>query len=187
MAAEKKKPQGIEVKVAESLQEDINEGIVRVSSEVMNELKIVSGDYVEISGKNSLVLKAMRSLESEIYSIRLDGTTRSDLTTSLGEKVFISKAEGLKEAKSITLSPLQELRLSKESNAYFHSKLLSHPLKQKQTLVIIASSKKLGYIVSKTMPKGAVYVTPSTKIDLAEEVYSGDSGKPGIYYEDIGG
>ena len=62
MAAEKKKPQGIEVKVAESLQEDINEGIVRVSSEVMNELKIVSGDYVEISGKNSLILFVLPGL-----------------------------------------------------------------------------------------------------------------------------
>ena len=40
----KKKPEGISVKVAESLQEDINEGIVRVSPEVMHELKIVSGD-----------------------------------------------------------------------------------------------------------------------------------------------
>jgi len=183
----KKKPHGIEVKIAESLQEDINEGIVRISPEVMHELKIVSGDYVEIFGKNSLVLKAMRSVESEVYSIRLDGTTRSDLATSLGETVLIAKAGEVKEAKSITLSPLQELRLSKESNSYFHSKLLSHPLKQKQTLVIIASSKKLGYIVSKTSPKGAVYVSPNTKVELAEEVYSGDSGKPGVYYEDIGG
>ena len=177
----------IELKVAEAIQEDINKGIARLSSRIMAELGIVSGDLIEVASKNSLIVKAMRSEESEETSIRLDGNTRSDLNTSLGEKVKVRRAEKVNFAKEVVLAPLQELRLSSDSSSYFHFKLLDLPLRVKQNLVILASSKKLRYIVSKTVPKGDVIVTPSTKIELSEEVYSAQGQGPGIYYEDVGG
>ena len=177
----------IELKVAEAIQEDINKGIARLSSRIMAELGIVSGDLIEVASKNSLIVKAMRSEESEETSIRLDGNTRSDLNTSLGEKVKVRRAEKVNFAKEVVLAPLQELRLSSDSSSYFHFKLLDLPLRVKQNLVILASSKKLRYIVSKTVPKGDVIVTSSTKIELSEEVYSAQGQGPGIYYEDVGG
>src|SRR3989344_6950493 len=177
----------IELKVAEAIQEDINKGIARLSSRIMAELGIVSGDLIEVASKNSLIVKSMRSEESEETSIRLDGNTRSDLNTSLGEKVKVRRAEKVNFAKEVVLAPLQELRLSSDSSSYFHFKLLDLPLRVKQNLVILASSKKLRYIVSKTVPKGDVIVTPSTKIELSEEVYSAQGQGPGIYYEDVGG
>lgn len=176
------------LEVDEAIQEDIDKGIARISSLVMDRLKIISGDLIEIKGKNVSVVKAMRAIRSSGEDkIRLDGTTRSNLGVSIGEKVGVNIAQNVKEAKSITLSPLQEMRLSKDSSGYFHDKLLSQPLIAKQKLVIIASSKKLGYVVSKVSPKGAVVVTPSTKVEVSEEVYAGEAEGPGIYYEDIGG
>lgn len=176
------------LEIDEAIQEDIDKGIARVSSSVMDNLGIVSGDLIEISGKNKLIVKAMRSLRNNSETkIRLDGTSRSNIGVSIGERISINLVKNIKEAKLIVLSPLQEMRLSKDSSGYFHDKLLSQPLVAKQKIVIIASSKKLGYVISKISPKGSVIVTPSTKVEVSEDVYSGEAEGPGIYYEDIGG
>ena len=177
----------IELDVEEAIQEDIDKGIARIPSYLFTDLKISSGSFIEIKGKTAVVVKAMRALKESKNSIRLDGTTRSNIGVSIGDKVKLSIAKEVKEAKSITLSPLQEMRLSKDSSDYFHNKLLDQPLAMKQKLVIIASSKKLAYVVSKVSPQGNVFVTPSTKVIVSEEIYSGQSSNPGIYYEDIGG
>jgi transitional endoplasmic reticulum ATPase len=182
------KEEKIKLEVDEAIQEDIDKGIARIESSVMDDLGIVSGDLIEVSGKNSLVVRAMRSMGKEIIGkIRLDGTTRSNIGVSRGERVSVVPAKDVKEAKSVVLSPLQEMRLSRDSGDYFHNKLLDQPLSLKQKLIIIASSKKLGYTVSKVIPKGFVIVTPSTKVEVSEEVYAGEAEGPGIYYEDIGG
>jgi transitional endoplasmic reticulum ATPase len=184
-----KKQDIFELDVEEAIQEDIDKGLARLPIKIMESQNIVSGDLIEIKGKTSLIVRAMRSLRGDESknTVRLDGTTRSNLGVSLGEKVKISKANEIKEAKSITLSPLQEMRLSKDSNDYFHMKLLDQPLAVKQKLIIIASSKKLGYLVSKVSPQGNVIVTPNTKVIVSEEVYSGKEEIPQVYYEDIGG
>jgi transitional endoplasmic reticulum ATPase len=176
------------LEVDEAIQEDIDKGIARITTSVMDNLGIVSGDLVEIKGKNVLIVRAMRALDNNFDNkIRLDGTARSNIGVSIGERISVDVVKDVKEAKVVVLSPLQEMRLSKDSGGYFHDKLLSQPLVAKQKLVIIASSKKLGYVISKVTPKGAVVVTPSTKVEVSEDVYSGDADGPGIYYEDIGG
>ena len=192
MSPNKKKSEDKEPKfvlvVAESLQEDIDKGIARISSKDMKKMGLIPGDIVLVKGKMTLAVKVMRALggDKSIGKIRLDGNTRSNLGTSIGEEVAVEKVE-LKEARSVTLEPLQELRLSKDSNEYLHFKFLDQPLTQKQKLVITASGQKLRYIVSKTVPKGHVIVGPSTEFILSEEVYSESNDSPEVYYEDIGG
>ncbi len=176
------------LKILGSLQEDVDKGIARISSKDMKAMGLVSGDFIELQGKNSYYIKVLRAFggEESIGKIRLDGNIRSNIGVSIGDDVGIKKAEP-KEIKEIVLSPLQELRLSKESSEYVHSKFLDYPLSIKQKLTILASGNKLKYIVSKVVPKGAFVVTGNTDFNLSEEVYSGDSESPGIYYEDIGG
>ena len=178
----------IELDVDEAIQEDIDKGIARLSNSLMDKLGIVSGDLIEVKSKTSVVVRAMRRLKKkEKDTIGLDGTTRTNINTSIGEKVKVSVIKDIKEAKSITLSPLQEMRLSKDSNDYFHTKLLDQPISPKQKVVIIASSKKLGYMVSKMSPNGPVIITPSTKVLVSEEIYSASVERPSVYYEDVGG
>jgi transitional endoplasmic reticulum ATPase len=174
--------------VAESLQEDIDKGIARISSKDMEKMGLVPGDIVIVHGKIPIATKVLRALggKSSIGKIRLDGNTRSNIGASIGEEVGIDFTK-LKEANSVILSPLQEIRLSKESSDYLHSKFLDQPLTQKQKLVILASGNKLRYIVSKTSPRGSVLVAPNTEFILSEEVYSAGEESPEIYYEDIGG
>ena len=183
------KSKSVELKVAESMQEDIDKGIARMPSERMKQMGIVSGDLIEIKSKNSVIVRAMRTLEDNLDEeiIRLDGTIRSNINSSIGEKVIVSKAEAT-PAKVLTLSPLQEgIRFSDNPTEYFHSKLLDKPLVLNQRIVIDVFGTRLNYIVSKLNPKGNTIIAPSTKIIVGEEVYSGDLRSTGVSYEDIGG
>ena len=180
----------IELQVAESLQEDIGKGIARLSTLVMDELGIVSGDLVEVKGKNKSVVKAMRDFKSskadENY-IRINGTIRQNLGSSIGDKVIVKPVK-VEPAKSITLSPTQEgIRFSNDPTEYFHTKLLHKPLTLGEKTVIDVFGTRLVYVVSKISPKGSVIVTPETKIIVSDEISSSEMSSTGVSYEDVGG
>lgn len=176
----------IELTVSEALQEDIEKGMVRLPSAIMNRLGLVSGDIIEITGKNTIAAKVLRMDNDPRVEIRLDGTTRNNLGVSLGDKVKIKKID-VEEAKKITLAPLQEVKFSDNPTEYFHSLLLHRPLTQGQKIVIDVFGTKLNYVVLKTEPKKTVYISPSTKIVISETKYAGEYKTPGVTYEDIGG
>ncbi len=176
-----------ELKIVGSLQEDIDKGIARLPSAMMNKLGIVSGEIIEVKSKKAIPVKAMRSVKSDEGReiIRLDGTSRSNISASIGDKISVSKAK-VSPANKITLSPLQEVRFSDDPTEYFHTKLLHQPLSLKQKVVIDVFGNKLGYTISKANPKGYLIVTPSTKIVVSDEA-SGEMEATGVSYEDIGG
>ena len=185
--AEQKNP--YQLKVVESLQEDIDKGIARLPSAIMESMQISSGDLIQVKSKNAVVLKAMRSIRSDLGRevIRIDGVTRSNIGASIGDSVEVLKADA-QEAKSITLSPLQEVRFSDDPTEYFHTKLLHKPLNQNQKITIDVFGTRLNYVVTKVSPKGYVIVTPATKIIVSDAVHSEeDLRSTGISYEDIGG
>ena len=179
----------IELEIAESIQEDIDKGIARISSQVMKTVGLIPGDLIEIRGKSSGIIKVMRSSNQNDSDkiIRLDGTARSCINSSIGEKIQVSKTTA-QQAKSITLSPLQEgIRFSDNPTEYFHLKLLDKALTLNQVIIMDVFGTRLNYVASKINPKGNIIVTPSTKIIISDEVYSGDLRSTGISYEDIGG
>ena len=177
------------LKIAESLQEDVDKGIARISSKDMRAMELTPGDIILLEGKIPIALKVLRALggDKSIGKIRLDGTVRSNIGFSIGEDVRLEKIE-VKPATSITLSPMQEgIQFSDNPTEFFHNKLLEKPLVLGQKIVIDVFGTRLNYAVSKVIPKTNVIVTPSTKITISEEVYSGDLKSTGISYEDIGG
>ncbi|MFA5060893.1 MAG: CDC48 family AAA ATPase [Candidatus Pacearchaeota archaeon] len=175
-----------ELEVAESVQEDIDKGIARIPSEIMDLLEIASGETIEIKAKSKLVIRALRSFKKDLGKkiIRIDGTTRSNIGASIGDKIEISPVK-VKPAQSVTLSPMQEVKFSDDPTEYFHSKILNIPLTEKQKIVIDVFGTRLTYLVSKTTPKENCIVTPFTKITVSEQVQAGKA--TGITYEDIGG
>ena len=178
----------IELELIESLQEDIDKGIARISSKIMSDLGLVSGDIIEIKGKDAAVAKVMRSVKQDLHKeiIRLDGTTRSNIGASIGDKIKISKTQ-IEQAKKVTLAPLQEVRFSDDPTEYFHTKLMHKPLAINQKTVIDVFGTRLGYVLTKTEPKGRVIITPATKIVVSDTPHTGDLKATGISYEDIGG
>ncbi len=178
----------IKLEIAEALQEDIDKGVARVSSSVMAVLEIVSGDIIEIKGKHKIVVRALRALKRDGGKeiIRLDGTLRSNIGSSLGDSVEVRRVS-VQAAQSVTLAPLQEVRFSDDPTEYFHTKLLDIPLTHNQRIVIDVFGTRLTYMVEKISAKDRVIVTPATKIIVSEDVHSGDKKATGVTYEDIGG
>jgi len=175
----------LELEVTESLQEDIDKGIARISSGVLDKLGLVSGDIIEIKRKNSAIVRVMRSVDLKEKLIRIDGTTRANISASIGEAVEISKVK-IEEAVSVTLSPQQEVRFSNDPTEYFHIKLLNKPIMSGQKVIIDVFGTRLSYLVSKLTPKGNCIITPATKIVVSEEISLAQKAT-GISYEDIGG
>ncbi len=178
----------INLEVAESLQSDIDKSIARIPSKIMDKLGIVSGEIISVKGGNIAVLRALRGKEKDESKniIRIDGTTRANINTSIGEKVAVSLTH-VEIASSITLSPTQEVRFSDDPTEYFHGKLLDKPLSINQKIVIDVFGTRLGYVVSKVIPKENVIIKPSTKINVSDEVHIGDAKSTNVSYEDIGG
>src|SRR3989338_435227 len=171
----------IKLEIVESLQEDIDKGIARIPSHILESLNIVSGDIIQIKAKSKVVVRALRAVKRDNGKeiIRIDGTTRSNIGASIGDKIEISRVK-VQPAQSITLSPLQEVRFSDDPTEYFHSKLLDIPLTQNQKIVIDVFGTRLSYIISKTNPKDYIIVSPSTRIIVSETVHAGDTRATGI-------
>ncbi len=176
----------LKLEIAESKQEDVDRGVVRISSSIMNQLSIVSGDIIKINAKKSTLCRALRTSDKNKKILRIDGITRSNIGASIGDFVEIFHVK-VDAAQSVVLSPMQAVRFSNDPTEYFHNKLLDRPLTRNQKIVIDVFGTRLSYIVSKITPKEHVIVTPSTKIVISENIYSGDVKATGISYEDIGG
>ncbi|MFB6246521.1 MAG: CDC48 family AAA ATPase [Candidatus Pacearchaeota archaeon] len=188
--AEDKNNKGIELKVAGAFQGDIDKGIARVPSKVLRDNGIVSGEIVEVKGKESAPVKLMRSVKTDEGReiIRLDGTLRKNTGSSIGDGVEVVSTE-VSEIKQINLSPLQDVRFSDDPTEYFHTKLLNYPIKNGQKVIIDVFGNRLEYSVSSKKPKkGYGFIGPSTKVVVSSEKDSGEmKEETSISYEDIGG
>ncbi len=182
-----KKDKELSLQVTEARQEDVDKGIARIHSEVMDQLGVVSGDVIEIvSQKGACVARVLRSSVNESKTIRMDGTLRGNCSVSIGESVTVRVAS-VSAGTSITLSPLQQVRFSDDPTEYFHGKLLDVPLVLNQKLVIDVFGTRLSYRVTKVVPKGNSIVRPETRLVISDEPVSEDSKSTGVSYEDIGG
>ncbi len=110
----------LRLKVHESIQDDVGKGIVRIDSEAMKKIGIRHGEIVEMMGERKTHAIAGRAYPSDIGLpiMRMDGNTRLNASTSIGEMVTVRKAEW-KEAKKVVIAPVQkgvqiELRGSQE-------------------------------------------------------------------------
>jgi len=99
----------IRLKVVEALQDDAYKGIARLDTEIMRQLGVRRGDVVMIKGERETVAIADRAYPADVGEgiIRIDGIIRRNAKTGIGEMVELRKAE-IKEAKKITIAPLQQ-------------------------------------------------------------------------------
>ena len=179
----------MELTVAEANQQDVGRTVARLPSHILEKQDLVPGDIIKIKGKKQAVATALRSKQQDrgLDIIRIDGTTRYNADTSLGEKVTIQKAD-YQEAKKIEIAPLQDIKFTSDPTQYFKQKLLQKPFKKGQKILINIMGRHLKYIVKNTTPKGIVKITNQTTLAVSEETASEKNIQmPDISYEDIGG
>ncbi len=180
----------MELIVAEAYQGDVGKGIVRIDPITMEKLGLKSGDVVEIEGKAKAYATVWRGyLEDQGKGIiRMDGILRQNAKAGIGDRVKISKAE-VKDAKKITLAPMQAVRFSAGFEDYVKSRLSGQVVSKGSRVVIGVLGTAFPFIVVSTTPKGAVRITEFTEVELKTEPVSEikETKIPDITYEDIGG
>ncbi|MBI1969260.1 AAA family ATPase, partial [Candidatus Woesearchaeota archaeon] len=99
----------LNLKVAEAIQDDVNKGIVRIDTSLLQEVGARPGDIVEIQGERKTVGIADRAYPGDIglNIIRMDGIIRRNAKTGIGEIVKVKKAD-VKEAKKVTIAPARK-------------------------------------------------------------------------------
>jgi transitional endoplasmic reticulum ATPase len=100
----------ISLKVGElTAREEAGRGIVRLNSNTMGKIGVKEGEMVELEGGKKTAAIAVRAYPADagLNIIRMDGITRRNCDTGVGETVKIRKADG-KEARSVTLAPAQK-------------------------------------------------------------------------------
>ncbi|MBD3310149.1 CDC48 family AAA ATPase [Candidatus Woesearchaeota archaeon] len=209
----------LKVKVAESIQDDVNKGIVRVDSNFMKEIGVRPGDIVEIVGERKTVAIIDRAYPGDIglNIVRMDGITRRNAQTGIGEHVRVRKA-GVKEAKKVVVAPATKGVIVRASGATFKQGLLGRAVLKGDIVSLGGTNRRrttmsgspffddifsmleeemgmggfgftdIKFIVADTDPKDAVIISDSTEISLNPEAVEIDEEKVlDVTYEDIGG
>ncbi len=208
----------IKLKVAEAIQDDVNKGIVRVDSSFMREIDIRPGDIVEIEGTGRKTVGIVdRAYPGDIglNIIRMDGLTRKNAKTGIGELVIVRKAD-IKEAKKVVIAPAREGIVVKASPLIFKQGLLGRAVVKGDIISLGGARRRrrtmtespffdevfsmldenmmgfgfgdLKFIVAEANPKQAVIITDATEILLnPEAVQMKEDIVPEVSYEDIGG
>lgn len=177
----------IQLKVAEALQADVSRNIIRIDSKTREELGVISGDIIEIKGKKSTaaIVWQARPQDEGLGIIRMDGYIRQNTKTGIGDKVKLKKAE-VKEAKKITLAPLQPIKYSPGFEQYVKKKLVGRAVNREDTLFIGVFGTSFPLVIANSQPTGIVIINNMTEVTLKSEPVS-TSPISQITYEDIGG
>jgi len=188
-----KYPKGIELTVMDSEPDKVGTGYVSISREVMNELGLVPGDVIEITGKkitHALVWPLRHNVDRTV--IRMDGTIRKNAGVSLGDIVTVRPAK-LKQATRIVLAPLNQ-SIPPDFISYAKTRLIERQFYNPRPVTkgdIINISIGIGgvfsFVVISVTPGPAGIVTDSTEIVIREEAVKEEALQvPAITFEDIG-
>lgn len=176
----------LQLRVSEAPTQDVGRALLRIDPAQLAELGLQLGDTVEVRGKRRAVGKVMpmhRELRGQ-GRIQMDGITRHNAGVGLDELV---------QLRPIATQPAERLELvptaiaPTERDLDYIGRLLDGlpVLEQNLIRVTLFGSRAADFRVESTTPKGAVLITPLTKL------YVSASAKPeggrAASYEDIGG
>ena len=207
----------VELRVAEALQQDVGKGIIRLDNELLREMDIEPGDIVEIIGKRTTGAIVGHAYPADIglEIVRMDGLTRSNAGTSIGETVTIRHTK-IRIARKVVLAPATKgLRIMASGDiikrnimgrAAARGDILSliSPRRTRETFREFPGGEKvfreffesttpfsLGEIkfsVVSTNPAGIVRINDVTEIEVRPEAVEIVEKKvPDVTYDDVGG
>jgi transitional endoplasmic reticulum ATPase len=207
----------IKLKVAEAIQDDVNKGIIRIDSSYMKQIGVLPGDIVQIKGERESISIIDRAYPGDIglNIIRMDGITRRNAMTGIGDMVGITKIE-VKEAKKIILGPAKKGIQIRASPYIFKQGLLGRAVikgdvvslggtrtrrstmsqsTQFEDIFNIIDESLMGFgfgdlkfVVTEILPKNTpIVITDSTEVAYDPNAEITEEKIMEVSYEDIGG
>ncbi|MCK4996874.1 CDC48 family AAA ATPase [Candidatus Pacearchaeota archaeon] len=132
----------IKLRVVEALQDDAYKGIVRIDPALMQQLNLGRGDIISIKGDRitySIVDQAYPADRGEDI-IRMDGITRKNAKTGIGENIEVAKI-AMKEVKKVTIAPAQKGVVVQGDPDNFKRGLLGKPV-NKGDIVVMGGAQR---------------------------------------------
>ena len=132
--------------------------------------------------------------QSEDYGlriIRIDGYTRNNLGIGIDDHVKIRKAQDIKNAEQVVVSPTEELNIV-GIEEYLTEILEGRVVSRGDVIPLNIMGRKSGLVVNSVMPSGtasaAYSISKDTEFILSSLSIAGPRGGiPRVSYEDIGG
>jgi len=207
----------IELRVAEALQQDVGKGMVRIDHELMTKIGAAPGDIVEIIGKRTIGAIARKSYPADVglEIIRMDGLTRSNAGTSIGEMITIRKTQPRMASKVVIAPAAKGMRIMASGDIIKRNLMgravtrgdvlaLVSPRRTKETLREFPGSEdifreffeattpfslgEIKFTVVSTSPAGLVRINDSTVVEVRPEAVEVMEKKvPDVTYDDVGG
>lgn len=175
------------LRVAEGLARDAGRGLARLDPDAMQELGVQVGDTIEIRGKRRTVAKVLPTHPQHrgLGLIQMDGVLRFNAGASLDEKVEVRRT-GVAAASVVLLVPVSPVRLEPGEARYLQRLIEGLPVTNGDRIrVSLFTSRAWEFVVSETVPAGAVLIHPGTSIRLKRA--ENESRGVRVSYEDIGG
>jgi transitional endoplasmic reticulum ATPase len=177
------------LKIAEAPQRLVGKGIAVVDPKIVEDNKWETGQILEIVGNRKSHVKLWPGAPEDYGSaiIKIDGLTRHNIGSGIGEKISIKKVDA-KEAEQIVVSPIE--KLSEEGlQEYMQANYDGHVLTSGDTLIVTTQlGSKTQLIITSTIPAGKpVIITDQTKFKLGSMTKAIDQSVPRITYDDLGG
>ena len=180
----------LELRVTESLAEDVGKGLARLDPEDIKTLSGVLGDLIEISGTRKTVARITGTFQ-EFYGkkiIQIDGIIRSNAKANLGEVVRVRKIPR-KTAVTVLITPLDfTTALPEEGELEAFAKILQGLpviIGDKINIPFLAGKERL-FQIEATSPSGGVIINQKTKFLLKKPDFSIEAPSL-VSYEDVGG
>jgi len=207
----------IELRVAEALQQDVGKGMVRIDHELMSKIGASPGDIVEIIGKRTTGAIAGNSYPADVglEIVRMDGLTRSNAGTSIGEAITIRKAQPRMASKVVIAPAAKGMRIMASGDIIKRNLMgravtrgdvlaLVSPRRTKETLREFPGSEdifreffeattpfslgEIKFTVVSSSPAGLVRINDTTQVEVRPEAVEVMEKKvPDVTYDDVGG
>ena len=177
------------LKIVEASQRHVGKGIAVVDPKVFEDNNWESGQILELVGNRKSHVKLWPGSAEDYGSgiIKIDGITRHNIGSGIGEKISVKKVDA-KEAGQVIISPLEKLS-SEGLQEYMQANYIGHVLTTGDTLVVTTQlgGKTQLIVTSTTPPSKPVIVNEQTKFKLGSMTKAIDQSIPRITYDDLGG
>lgn len=209
----------LKLRVSEAVQDDVGKGIVRMDTTSMRKVGVNPGNVVLIKNNSSAetvaIVDRAYPVDVGLGIIRMDGLTRWNAKTSIGEEVDVSKAD-VQKATYVKIAPTQEGIFIRVHPSTIRKALLGRALVKGDVISLggtrsrrstlsgspfedifkmieedffsFGGMSELRFAVVTSNPKGPVLITNATNLELSKEPVEMKEEKiPEVTYEDIGG
>jgi transitional endoplasmic reticulum ATPase len=163
------------LRIKDAFKQDAGRGIVRIDPEVMKNLKLQSGDAIEISNisekkKTAALLLIGKEEDKDMKIIRIDPSLRRNINASIDDYVEICKIQA-RLAETLTFTGLDESYLIRDSQQLAR-KLENRVISKGDNLSFYAMGRRIDLVVIDYTPSAqAVKINLNTKIKLTEKKY----------------